>query len=62
MDDEYNEGYQETLCNVEVSKENNVFVARIESAIGGIREYRSSNIEEIYDQIMLDLQEDFSSY
>ncbi len=52
---------EEVLCNVELVKENNDFVIKIQSDLGGIREYRSSSFEEVLEQLMQDLQEEFES-
>ena len=38
---------EEVLCNVELVKENNDFVIKIQSDLGGVREYRSMNFEEV---------------
>jgi len=62
MEDDNNEGYQESLCSIEILKENNLFVARIESSIGGNREYKSEKFEDVLEQFVMDLQEDFGSY
>ncbi|MBR2255347.1 MAG: hypothetical protein IJ856_06020 [Candidatus Methanomethylophilaceae archaeon] len=53
---------EEILCNVELVKENNDFVAKIQSDLGGVREYRSTQFEEILEQLMQDLQEEFESF
>ena len=45
---------EEILCNVELVKENN--------DLGGVREYRSTQFEEILEQLMQDLQEEFESF
>ena len=50
---------EEDLCNVEIVKDNNNFVARIQSDLGGMREYKSSNFEEVLEQMTMDLQEEF---
>ena len=50
---------EEILCNVEIVKDNNNFIARIQSALGGMREYKSSNFEEVLEQMTMDLQEEF---
>ena len=50
---------EEILCNVEIVKDNNNFVARIQSDLGGMREYKSSNFEEVLEQMTMDLQEEF---
>jgi hypothetical protein len=50
---------EEVLCNIEIIKDNNNFVAKIQSDIGGMREYKSSNFEEVLEQMTMDLQEEF---
>ena len=52
---------EEVLCNVELVKDNNDFVIKIQSDLGGVREYRSSSFEEVLEQLMQDLQEEFES-
>ena len=42
---------EEILCNVEIVKDNNNFIARIQSDLGGMREYKSSNFEEVLEQM-----------
>ncbi len=53
---------EESLVNVEFLKSSNNFVARIQSELGGMREYRSSSFEEVLEQVVIDLQEEFESY
>lgn len=50
---------EEVLCNIEIIKDNSNFVAKIQSDIGGMREYKSSNFEEVLEQMTMDLQEEF---
>lgn len=52
---------EDVLCNVEIVKDNNTFIARIQSAYGGTREYKSPNFEEVLEQLTMDLQEDFDN-
>ena len=52
---------EELLCNIEIVKENNDFVAKIQSDLGGHREYRSQNYEDVLEQFLMDLQEEFES-
>ncbi len=52
---------EEILCNVELVKDNNDFVVRLQSDFGGVREYRSNSFEEVLEQLMQDLQEEFES-
>jgi hypothetical protein len=46
---------------VEILKAANTFVARVQSELGGLREYRSSSFEEVLEQVVIDLQEEFES-
>ena len=52
---------EETLCNVEFLKGPKAFIARIQSDLGGMREYRSELFEEVLEQVIIDLQEEFES-
>ncbi|MFT0898875.1 hypothetical protein [Candidatus Methanoprimaticola sp. MG2] len=52
---------EEVLCNVELVKDNNDYLAKIQSDLGGVREYRSSNFEEVLEQLVQDLQEEFET-
>src|SRR5439155_24825130 len=53
---------EESLVNVEFLKSSNNFIARIQSELGGMREYRTSSFEEVLEQVVIDLQEAFDSY
>lgn len=53
---------EEPLVNVEILKSSNSFVARIQSELGGLREYRSNSFEEVLEQVVMDLQEEFESH
>jgi len=53
---------EESLVNIEILKSSNSFVARVQSELGGMREYRSSSFEEVLEQVVMDLQEEFESY
>ena len=52
---------EDVLCNIELVKDNNYFIARIQSEYNGTREYKSSNSEEVLEQMTMDLQEEFDS-
>ncbi len=56
------DGEGELLCNIEISKENNDFLVKIDSELGNFREYRSQSFEEVLEQLMQDLQEEFESF
>jgi len=55
------DGMEELLCNVEFLKSDATFLARVQSELGGLREYRSASLEEILEQVIIDLQEEFES-
>ncbi|MFA6710441.1 MAG: hypothetical protein WC067_01965 [Candidatus Methanomethylophilaceae archaeon] len=52
---------EEVLCNIELIKENNDFVVKIQSDLGGVREYRSQVFEDVLEQFVMDLQEEFET-
>jgi len=52
---------EELLCNVEFLKSEAEYLAKVQSELGGLREYRSANLEEILEQVIIDLQEEFES-
>ena len=53
---------EESLVNIEFLKSSNRFIARIQSEIGGMREYTSNSFEEVLEQVVIDLQEEAESY
>ncbi|MDG6223988.1 MAG: hypothetical protein QCI82_00570 [Candidatus Thermoplasmatota archaeon] len=50
---------EEEICHIEISKEDREIVARLESDLGGIREFRSYTFEELLKIIINELQEEF---
>ncbi len=52
---------EENLCNIELLKDNSSFLAKVQSELGGQREYRSANFEEILEQLVQDLQDEFET-
>ena len=50
---------QESLSTVEFLKDSEVFIAKVQSDLGGVREYRGSSFEEVLEQVIIDLQEEF---
>ena len=52
---------EEELCTIEILKDNNMFIARIKSELGGTREHSSPNIEDVLEQFVMDLQDEFES-
>ncbi len=52
---------EEELCIIEIMKDNNDFIARIKSYLGGNREYKSQYSDDGLEQFAMDLQEEIES-
>jgi hypothetical protein len=52
---------EESLCNVEFVRDADTFIARVQSDLGGLREFRANSLEEVLEQVILDLQEEFET-
>jgi len=50
---------EESLANVEVVREAGGYLAKVQSELGGIREYRGPTFESVLEQVIIDLQEEF---
>ncbi len=50
---------EELLCTIEFVEEDDMFVAKLQSPLGGLREYRSASFDEVLDQVMIELQQEF---
>ncbi|MHB1492646.1 MAG: hypothetical protein ACYCSG_06095 [Thermoplasmataceae archaeon] len=48
------------ICNIEFSREDDEFVAKLRTEMGGLREYTGKSFDEVMNQIMLELEEEFS--
>jgi hypothetical protein len=49
---------EEPICHIEISKEEDEIVAKLQSDLGGIREFRSLTFEQILKLIVNELQEE----
>jgi len=52
---------EESLCSIEFLKDASTYKAKVQSELGGLREYRGSVLEEVLEQVIIDLQEEFES-
>lgn len=52
---------EESLCTIEILKSASAYLVRIQTELGGVREYRSEVFEEVLEQAWLDLQEEFET-
>ena len=50
---------EESLAAVEVIRESNAYIAKVQSELGGVREYRGTTFEQVLEQVIIDLQEEF---
>lgn len=50
---------EESLCNIQIMRESSSFVVKIQTELGGIREYKSKNFEGVLQQMLTDIQEEF---
>jgi hypothetical protein len=50
---------EEEICHIEVIKEDEEIVAKLESDLGGIREFRAFTYEELLKMLINELQEEF---
>ena len=49
---------EESLCRIEILKEGNEFVAKIQMQ-AGTKEYRNTMFEDLLRELFIDLQEEF---
>lgn len=51
---------QELICNIEFDKEEEEFVAKLRTEMGGLREYTGVTFEDVLNLVMIELQEEFA--
>ena len=52
---------EEALCHIEISEEDSEIVAKVQSELGGLREFRSNTLEDVLRLIIIELQEEFDA-
>ncbi len=52
---------EELLCSIEFYQDKKKFIARIKSELGGLRELKSSNFEDLLSDVMVELNEEFEN-
>lgn len=50
---------EERLSSIEILKREDTFIAHVVSQLGGKREYKSKIFENLLEQILFDLREEF---
>ena len=51
----------EPICHIEISKEGNKILVRVQTDLGGVREFRDESLETVLRQVSVDLQEEFDA-
>lgn len=49
---------EEAICHIEISQDDEEIVAKLQSDLGGIREFRSMTFEQILKLVVNELQEE----
>ena len=52
---------EEPLCNIQISKDSVRFIVKVQTELGGLREYKSKSFEGLLQQLVVDLQEEFET-
>jgi len=50
---------EESLVTIEIYRDENEVISKVQSDLGGIREYRGANYEEMLKELLNDLLEEF---
>lgn len=50
---------QELICNIEFEQSGNEFLGRLRTEMGGTREFAGITFEEVLNQIVVELEEEF---
>lgn len=50
-----------SLCSIEILKNPDSYIAKIQTDLGGIRVLKSPTFEGILEQVVLDIQEEFET-
>lgn len=52
---------EETLCSIEIVKENESFRAKVQSGVGRYIEYENDDFENLLQQVYEDIQEEIEN-
>ena len=52
---------EESICRIELETEDKTFIAKVQTDMGGPREYRSKRFDGLLNQVMSELQAEFLS-
>ena len=52
---------EESLCRIEISRNGDRFVGRMQSALGGNREYSRDGFDKVLNQLVMELLDEFET-
>lgn len=52
---------EEALCHIEISEDSSGILAKVQSDLGGLREFRANSLEDVLRMITIELQEEFDA-
>lgn len=52
---------EEALCHIEITEEGGEYLAKVQTELGGVREFKNNDLEEVLRQVVIDLQEEFEA-
>jgi hypothetical protein len=52
---------EEALCHIEISEDETEIVAKVQSELGGLREFRANTLEDVLRMVTIELQEEFDA-
>ena len=50
---------EESICRIELEVEDKIYIAKVQTGMGGSREYRSPRFDGLLNQLMSELQAEF---
>ena len=50
---------EDSICRIELETEDKTFIAKVQTDMGGAREYRSKRFDGLLNQVMSELQAEF---
>ena len=52
---------EDALCHIEISRRKTLVHAKVQTDLGGLREYKSTSLDDLLRQVVFDLQEEFEN-
>jgi len=52
---------EDALCHIEITRRKTLVHAKVQTDLGGLREYKSTSLDDLLRQVVFDLQEEFEN-